>query len=99
MDTTDNTKVSEKFQYNLQHFPDPNHPGLAGSGLTEVGVHMVRAIFHWHVGPALFGLVVAKSVCLSVCLSPSHAIFFCVGGLVRSVPRPWTGADCASVKS
>ena len=30
-----------------------------------------------------FGLEVAMSVCLSVCLSPPHAIFL----------RPWTGAE------
>ena len=39
------------------------------------------------------GLVVAKSVCVCVCLFvPFPCNFF---AWVRSVPRPWTGADCA----
>ena len=40
------------------------------------------------------GLVVTKSVCVCVCVSPSHAIF-CVVGLVQSVPCLWTGAERA----
>ena len=38
-----------------------------------------------------------RKVCVSVCLSvcPLLMRFFCVVGLVWSVPRPWTGADQA----
>ena len=56
-----------------------------------------RAYFHQHGPLGQVGLVVTKSVCLSVCLlSPSHAIF-CVVGLVQSVPRPRTGAILISI--
>ena len=44
------------------------------------------------------GLVVAKSVCVSVwCPLPMR--FFCVVGLVQSVPRPWTGAISISSRA
>ena len=47
-------------------------------------------LFH-QLGPlGQVGLVVAMSVCLSVC--PLSVQFFCVVGLVQSVPRLWTGA-------
>ena len=32
-------------------------------------------------------------------MAPSHAIFFCVVGLVQSVPRPWTGGILISISS
>ena len=54
--------------------------------------------FH-QLGPlGRVGLVVTKSVFLYVCVSvcPLPMRFFCEGGLVRSVPCPWTGADRAS---
>ena len=40
-------------------------------------------------------------VCLSVCLSdvPFSYNFFCMVGLVQSVPRPWTGAISISISS
>ena len=57
-----------------------------------------RCSFH-QLGPlGRVGLVVTKSVCLSVnCPLPMR--FFCVVGLVQSVPRPWTGAISISILS
>ena len=54
---------------------------------------MFTFLFH-QLGPlGRVGLLVAKSLCVFV---PVPCNFFCVGGLMRSVPRPWTGVDRAS---
>ena len=55
-------------------------------------------IYFHQLGPlGRVSLVVAKSVCVlfacCFCVCPLPMRFFCVVGLVRSVPRPWTGGD------
>ena len=53
--------------------------------------HKSNAIFFHRIGPlGRFDLVVAKSVHMFACLSPSHAIFL-RGGTGACVPRPRTG--------
>ena len=55
--------------------------------------------FH-QLGPlGRVGLVVTKFVCVCVFVCPLPMQFFCVVGLVRSVPPLWTGAISISISS
>ena len=65
--------------------------------INYIYIVKVKYIYFHKLGPLRrVGLVVAMSACVFfVCPLPWQ--FFCVVGLVQSVPRPWTGAISISI--